>query len=218
MTRIRRTIVLGLTLALALITAAPAHAAPPRMETTHVGWHMQAQMLDGKPAGAIEGATARLVATDAGASVILRTHGLEPGHAYTLWYVVINNPEACAGTPCTGPDILLNPQVDAQVTFGAGTVTGNSGRATFAAHMPVGPVDGWLADRTFHNPRGAEYHFVINDHGPKLAAHMPGMIHTYRGGCSDDSPFPPIFPDTALADGEPGPNRCLLTQVAIFQP
>jgi hypothetical protein len=42
------------------------------------------------------------------------------------------------------------------------------------------------------------------------------MIHTYRGGCADSSPFPPIFPATALADGESGPNICRLYQAATF--
>jgi hypothetical protein len=42
------------------------------------------------------------------------------------------------------------------------------------------------------------------------------MIHTYRGGCSDDSPFPSLFPAIAIADGDVGPNTCRLFQSAIF--
>jgi hypothetical protein len=57
---------------------------------------------------------------------------------------------------------------------------------------------------------------VINDHGPMLPEFMPGMIQTYRGGCSDSSPFPGVFPATALADGEDGPNTCRLHQAAVF--
>ena len=44
------------------------------------------------------------------------------------------------------------------------------------------------------------------------------MLATYRGGCSDDSPFPGIFPQTALDDGLVGPNTCRLTMSAIFSP
>ena len=62
----------------------------------------------------------------------------------------------------------------------------------------------------------AEVHLVINDHGPMLADFMPGMVRTYRGGCSDASPFPPIFPDTAIVDGEVGPNICRLFQSAVL--
>lgn len=43
------------------------------------------------------------------------------------------------------------------------------------------------------------------------------MLHSYRGGCSDNSPFPEIFPEAALANGQPGPNECLLTQSAVMQ-
>jgi len=46
---------------------------------------------------------------------------------------------------------------------------------------------------------------------------MPGMIKTYRGGCSANSPFPPIFPPSAIADGEIGPNSCRLFRAAAFR-
>lgn len=204
-----------------LVGAAVGTAAaegPPRKDTVPVTWHAQAVTFEDHEAGAVEGASASLVATASGATMRMQTRELEPGHAYTLWYVFVDNPEACNNTPCNAADFFTNPDVDAQVTYGAGHVVGNSGRGTFTAHLSADPVEGWLPDRSLDNPLGAEYHAVLNDHGPKLAAHMPGMIRTYRGGCSDDSPFPPIFPDTALADGEPGPNRCLLTQVAVFLP
>ncbi|WP_129663517.1 hypothetical protein [Phytoactinopolyspora endophytica] len=96
-----------------------------------------------------------------------------------------------------------------------GMLAGN-GQATFAGHVKEGPLDGWLPDRSLDDATSAELLFTLNDHGPALADHLPGMIRTYRGGCADDSPFPEIFPDTALADGEPGPNQCLLSQAAAF--
>jgi hypothetical protein len=202
-----------LAVALSVVVAAPgATAAPAQRTISPVMWHPQTG------SGIVEGATASLVRNDNGVTATLRTTGLKPHHAYTVWFVAIGNPAACASDPCSGPDILLNPDTHGQVTYGAGSVAGASGRGGFAVHMPVGPIDGWLADRTLSDPYGAEIHLVVNDHGPKLADHMPGMIHTYRGGCSDDSPFPPIFPSTALADGEPGPNECRLYQSAVFKP
>lgn len=205
---------------LMLTPAGPAHAdAAPRMQTVPVMWHAQAVAFEEHiDAGPVAGATASLVATSSGVSARLSARDLEPGHAYTLWFVLVNNPGACDPRPCTGPDILTNPAVDSQVAYGAGQVAGNSGTATFSTRFNAGPVAGWLPGRALDDPLLAEYHLVVNDHGPMHAAHMPDMIRTYRGGCSDDSPFPPIFPDAALADGEPGPNRCLLYQVAVFQP
>lgn len=211
--QLRHTFGLVLTIALALAAAAPAaFAAPAQRSVTGVGWHPQSG------AGPVEGGTASLVRTSSGVSAVLRTDALKPHHAYTVWFVAIDNPAACASTPCSGPDILLNPETDGQVTFGAGHVVGSSGKAGFAVHKRIGPIDGWLPGRSFDNPMGAEIHLVVNDHGPALSAHMPGMIRTYRGGCADDSPFPPIFPPTALADGEPGPNECRLYQSAVFLP
>lgn len=181
-------------------------------------WHPQAAAA-GIGDGQVEGAHAKLRATDSGMSITFHTRDLEPGHAYALWLVFVNNLEECESQPCTAAPELFDPAsgVDAQVTYGGGTIAGSSGKATFSAHLDTGPVEGWLLGRKLKSPRTGEHHFVVNSHGPKLAQHMPGMIRTYRGGCSDDSPFPPFFPDTALADGEPGPNTCLLYQSAVFQ-
>lgn len=147
----------------------------------------------------------------------MRTAVLSRKHAYTAWLVIVNNPSACDPTPCTAPDILNNPDTESQITFADGRAArGRIGRLTFRAHVPVGEVAGWLDDRFFFNPLGAEIHVVINDHGPVLAEYMPDMIRTYRGGCTDES-LPPIFPPSAFADGEPGPNACQLYKVVIFQ-
>ncbi|PSL04621.1 hypothetical protein CLV30_10586 [Haloactinopolyspora alba] len=180
-----------------------------------VNWHPQQ-----KPAGnegRVEDAWVALTRHEGGASYQFHARDLEPGHAYTLWLITVNDPDACEGTPCTGPE-LFDPDVDAdaQVRFGAGHVVGRNGRATFAGHVKEGPLTGWLPDRSLDDATSAQFLFTLNDHGPALADHMPGMIHTYRGGCADDSPFPSIFPATALADGEPGPNQCLLSQSAAF--
>jgi hypothetical protein len=179
-----------------------------------VSWHAQKAPLSGP----VEGAWAHLVRNAEGISYELHATKLTPGHAYTLWQVVVNNPSACATQPCAASDIFGNPAANAQVSYAAGHIVGASGQGTFGGSQRVGPIpEGWLADRGLVDPVGAEVHLVVDDHGPALAEFLPGMIHTYRGGCSDSSPFPPIFPQTALADGDPGPNTCRLTQVAIFQ-
>lgn len=181
--------------------------------TAVVQWHAQQAMLG--RSGVVDGAWAALVRTENGLAYQLHAAELTPGNAYTLWLVVVNDPAACANVPCTAADIF-DPATDAQVRFAAGHVAGGAGRGTFAGAVQEGALTGWLPERTFADARGVEVHLVVNDHGPMLPEHMPGMIRTYRGGCSDASPFPPIFPPTALADGEPGPNTCRLYQAAIF--
>jgi hypothetical protein len=198
--------------------AGPVADAEPVMsmgavhESAVVNWHAQQA---GK-SGPVAGASAHLVRNTNGISFRMTTNSLTPGNAYTLWLVVIDNPAACTSTPCAAPDFLLNAAPGAQVRFAAGSVAGGAGRGTFAGSVKEGPVEGWLDDRSLENSLGAEIHLVINDHGPMLPEFMPGMIHTYRGGCSDSSPFPPVFPPSALADGEVGPNTCRLYQAAVF--
>lgn len=197
-----------------VVTPNPAFSVGTHHSTATVNWHPQ-QAAFGR-VGQVEGARASLVRNDNGLSYRITTNSLTPGNAYTLWLVVVNNPEACDPSPCTAPDIILNPETDSQVRYAAGSVAGGSGRGTFAGSVKEGPLSGWLPDRSLEDATTAEVHLVINDHGPMLPAFMPGMIHTYRGGCSDASPFPGIFPATALADGEVGPNICRLYQSAVF--
>lgn len=209
-----KTRAIAITATLVLLTTAafagPALARPTHQDATVV-WHPQSGMT-----GAVGSeATATLVRRAGGVSFRLHTAQLRPGHAYTVWFVVLNNPSACSASPCSALDILQNPATEAQVTYGAGHVSGGSGRGTFAGSFATGPLDGWLPDRELSNPEGAEIQLVLNDHGPKLTAYMPGMIHTYRAGCTDAS-LPRIFPASARADGTPGPNACQLYQAAVF--
>lgn len=210
---IKRGTIAALIVALATLVVSGTAFASAEQQTTGVNWHPQQAPAQ---SGEVAGATAKLVRRDNGVTYRITTNSLTPGNAYTLWLVVVNNPQACESSPCTGGDVLLNAATDAQVLYGTGNVVGGSGQATFAGSLNEGDLPGWLADRTFDDAQTAEIHLVLNDHGPKLAEFMPGMIKTYRGGCSDSSPFPGIFPPSALADGEAGPNTCRLAQSAIF--
>lgn len=185
-------------------------AARSARQTAAVMWHPQTLV-----SGPVDGGTATLVRRSNGLAFRLTTTHLRPGHAYTVWFVVINNPAACSASPCSGPDILLNEETDSQVSYAAGHISGGSGRASFAGSFQAGPIEGWLDGGGLWDPMSAEIQLVLNDHGPKLPAYMPGMTHTYRAGCTDAS-IPVIFPDSARADGRPGPNACQLYQVAAF--
>lgn len=182
------------------------------VQRSPITWHPQSGT------GAVGGrGEARLVRTASGISFAFKTEQLKPRHAYTIWLVVINEPSACAADPCSAADILQKPSTQSQVTYGAGHVVGGSGKGTFAGSRRIGPIpEGWIAGRGLDDPLGAQIQLVLNDHGPKIPGFMPGMIHTYRAGCTDAS-LPTIFPPSAFADGEPGPNTCRLYQVAVFR-
>ena len=180
-------------------------------QTSPMMWHPQTGL-----AGAVAPkATADLVRRADGVSYSISTEGLHAGHAYTIWFVVINNPTACSASPCSGPDILLNPATDSQVSYGTGHISGGSGKAGFAGSARAGAIEGWLPDGGLWDPMHAQIQLVVNDHGPKLTEFMPGMTHSYRAGCTDAS-IPGIFPPSARADGTPGPNACQLYQMAVF--
>lgn len=170
------------------------------------------------PSVQVPDAMARLVRHNNGARATLQTRDLAPGHAHTLWWVVINAPENCASSPCSSADVLFSDDVvQANVAYGGGNVVGGSGKATFAAHFSTGPVPGgWFASE-FSNPRGAEIHLILMDHGPPVPGLVSDQISTLRGGCTDES-VPGAFPPVAHADGRPGPNTCRLVQVAILEP
>jgi hypothetical protein len=202
-------VVAGITL------ATPAAATGEAVtQTAPLNWH--AQSGNEGPVG--DGAEANLTRTASGVSYEITTTGLVAGHAYTVWFVVINDPAACSDTPCAPPQFLADPAADAQVAWGLdGQVAAEDGSATFAAEVPAGPLlDGWLPVQGLDDPLAAEIHLVLNDHGPVVAELEEEMLSTYRAGCADTSPFPEIFPPAALADGTPGPNTCQLFQAAVF--
>ena len=164
----------------------------------------------------IEGSSATLMRSEEGIFATMSTDRLEDGHVYTLWVVIVNNPEVCEASSCTPPEILGNSdELQSEVTWGDGIIVSDEGRAEFTIYLPAGDVQEPWFGNGLTNPTGAQIHLIINDHGELIPEMAANMLNTYRGGCTDDS-LPPPFPDTAKADGEAGPNTCALVQAAIF--
>ena len=189
-----------------------ANAEAARHTSAHVSTHPSQG-----PVTVVPGAIATLVTTDAGAQVTLRTSGLAAGHPHTVWFVAINRPDQCAAAPtCTAGDILFRTEaVDAEVVYLTGAVVGNHGKAGFAGSIRAGDVPhGWFGNG-LTNPRGAEIHLILMDHGPAIPGLVDNQISTLRGACTDAS-VPAAFPPVAFADGTPGPNTCRLVQFAVL--
>ena len=210
---------LGMTVGLFLMLGALAWLSAPQVaangaadiQETGVEWHPQSG------SGAVAGASAQLVRTDGSVNASFHARELIHGHVYTLWFIVINNAAACASAPCTAGDVLFNTTaIQADVTYGGGIVAGGSGTGTLSGHLAEGALANAWFGNGFGDARTAEVHLVVNDHGPKIPGLVGEMLHTYRGGCTDES-LPGPFPDTAKSDGTPGPNTCRLYQTAIFQ-
>ncbi|MCP4385287.1 MAG: hypothetical protein GY798_28400 [Hyphomicrobiales bacterium] len=166
---------------------------------------------------AVNGAAARLTATDEGMFVGLDTKGLTAGNVHTLWLVVINEPTACETEKCTSRDVLKrSDEVRSDVGYAGGIIVGEDGTGSFAWYQQAGELDGPWFGYGLNDPTSAEVHLVINDHGPAIEGRVADMLSTYRDGCMDES-IPGPMPATARAQGEPGPNQCRLVQFTVFK-
>ena len=198
---------------LAFGLAAGISSGAASVEKLPLNWHPQSG--NAGPVG--DEAIAQIVRTDNGISYQIRARDLMPGHAYTVWFAVVNHPEECNDSPCAAPDALANPDTGIQVAWAGGGIAGPSGTLGFGGSFRVGEIsDGWFPGRGLSEPMTGEVHLVLNDHGPVIPELRAEMKSTYRGGCTDES-LPPFFPDSAKSDGTPGPNTCRLYQVVIFQ-
>ncbi|WP_154446300.1 hypothetical protein [Halovulum marinum] len=164
----------------------------------------------------IDGATATLVSYDGGVLVDVATAELMPGHGYTMWFVPINAPEACAAAPCTSSDVVGNHEaVQSDVSYGAGAIADADGRARFTTHRAAGDlVDPWFG-HGLQKPMTAEVHVVIRDHGPMdglSAAAVEDALTSHAGQCD-----PGKLPDFDGARiGMAGGYACQNVQDAVF--
>lgn len=122
----------------------------------------------------------------AGATMTLHTSQLPAGDAVTVWWVVFNNPAACAGGHFgfrCGPGDLHNAAANPSVLYAAGHVIGGNGTGDYGARLQTGDSTGALFGPGLVNPTGADIHLVVHDHGPADPALMPAQIHDF-GTCN----------------------------------
>ncbi len=120
--------------------------------------------------------------------------GLEPGHAYTLWWVVWNAPENCANypDPCEEADFGIADEVQVEVLYAAGNLVGNNGVGHFSAHLSENDDDQSINADIFGLPEfgglldaeTAEIHMVLRSHGPAISGMVNDQIDSYEGGCT----------------------------------
>ncbi len=168
---------LSLTLGLGVTLATPAaRSTQPVVQT----W-------DGTQVG-----ISSLVRTDAGVSASFKSSGLPAGQAVTLWFVVFNNPSACAAS-CGLADLLFNEAAQGDFLVGAGHVTGGGGRANFGAHLAVGDTRGsafpeiGMPDRPIGltDPWNAQVGLLLHSHGPMVPGQvLKAQLSSFTGGCT----------------------------------
>jgi hypothetical protein len=147
------------------------------------------------------------------------TWDVPSGHAVTVWWVIFNNPEECAGQPgspfrCAEAD-LFDPAVEASVQYAGGHVVGNSGRYTVGSYLSEGDTtncpfeafgEGFLCAGLI-DARQADVHLVVRSHGPVLTEFMPSQIKSFDAACTPES-------SEGLGDG---PNTCADLQFAVHE-
>jgi hypothetical protein len=116
--------------------------------------------------------------------------GLNANSAYTVWWVVFNNPDACMGG--CGADDLGNPAVNAAVFYAAGFVTGMDGVGNVSAYVNAGALAVGV-DRVMEatgdrleagNGYRAEVHIVVRTHGALNPGNVHMQIGSFNGGCN----------------------------------
>jgi len=101
----------------------------------------------------------------------IKTSGLTPGNAYTVWIIIFH-----AG------DVFID------VLYGTGHVIGGNGKANFSVHLNEGDISGTLLPPEA-NPVGLTdaksegIHLLIRDHGPAIPGAIDDQIHTVYGSC-----------------------------------
>ncbi len=185
----------------------------------------------------------RLLRTDSGISINIVTTDLREGHAYTVWWVVFNNPEACAGYPgpCGLAD-LGDPDVNATVQWGTGDVAvGTAGGVAKKVNKKAGASSGVALSLVAHLNEGettpggplfdlpgdddgledafeAEVHAIVRSHGPGVANALNDQITSFGGGCVVDvgDELPEGVPDEPRVPEQVG--ECGDIQFAVHQP
>lgn len=144
-------------------------------------------LLDLVNSGTVAGSTGTLTRTATGIASTVSTSNLSTGAAYTMWWVIFNNPEFCVGG--CGEDDFSNPTVNASVFFADGEVIGSNGLGNFSAQVGIGqlpnPNQVELGNGLF-NPLTAEVWNVVRDHGPASSdpALLQAQLTTFNGGCT----------------------------------
>lgn len=161
--------------------------------------------------------TSKLVRTEDFVEFTIQTTGLPQG-AYTVWFVSINQPEACLTAPCTDVDVFgRQDEVDSSVFWAAGSIVEADGHGYFKARIekgvvPSNPAQIGLPGSGLLNTMGGEVHLIVKYHGS--ASSDPDVLyeqtHTLLGSCDEGA--------NAIDFGPPFGVQCTDPQAAIHQP
>lgn len=163
------------------------------------------------PDGAPAGGTSNLTRTDDGEALLLtiEAEGLTPGDAYTVWWIVFNEPgeclEGCGEDDIFNEDGTPNGGQIVATQVGIGNATGNvakaNGTAEFGAKLVAGdggtdhqvliPAFGGGGEVLLAgNGNSAEVHLIVQSHGqarggPQLTSQLSNVEFGCTPECAD---------------------------------
>ncbi len=155
------------------------------------------------------GGAATLDRNENSVRVRITTSGLDTHAAYSVWFVIFNNPAACTdGAPgrlCGGAD-LADPAVEGAVANAGGFVTGADGTGYMVGSFQEGPRPvGNAGFGTLKDSFTAEVHIVIQSHADILPGSVNQQISIPGAACNGDTcgdQFAVVF----LATSDPTPS------------
>lgn len=193
---------------------------PPAANIAAMAYHSQAQVFSLPAFEPVTRSHSTLTRTARGAMATMDLAEIRPGHAFTLWWMVFNNPEACSARPCP-PEALGNP--DTGPSFfgtGGGRVSDAFGHVRLEAGVVAGAglpndVDEAFFGEGLTAPLTAEIQLVVRDHGSAegLAADDPALeasLSTLFAGLSGDCPF--------VVTDDPDTHDCREPAIAFHLP
>ena len=167
----------------------------------------------------VEGSLATLRATEDEAEFTITTSGLEPGHPVTAWLFAMDI-EACSeafprANGCQVFMLLEQPELG-NVGFLGGGIVAEDGNLTIEGTVTSAGLQRQWYETPLVSFLNTRFEVRLKDHGEPIEGLVEEMAATYRAGCDDTSVLG--SPDTAQADGTPGPNTCTERQNVTFDP
>jgi len=161
----------------------------------------------------INRAVSRLRVRSDGVCVTTRSRNL-PSGAYTSWWTIYNNPDACTqplpyGNGKCGSFESRDPATEGTVMFANSFIVGPDGKTRNNACIGVGELTHIvLRGSGLGDPFSAEIHHTLRYHGPAAYGDTPALgaqLNEFFGGCQTDTQagFPCFDPHNAV-HGVPG--------------
>ena len=209
--------VVGIALGTYVATVGLARADDPDKDFTISSTYM---MTD---ASSVSDDSSTLTRTTDRIAATFQTSDLQEGNAYTMWWVIFNNPEECEHpvpgiTSCGEGDVFGEPfgetPVQVSVQFGAGNIVSQTGTISLGADLNVGELPTQPGQLVFGpgliDAKKAEVHLVVRNHGPYIPGMVEAQLTTFGGACTADT--------DPTGTGPVGPNECADVQFAAHVP